>query len=108
MNVQEFAAKYESKREVYNFLASAVGAYLAGYENVSIYFLRDIVSGKKKCKFAATSNEPCTVIKAAESKHIFVPFYEELTVKAILEECKRYQKVASYLPDGPDIARVTR
>lgn len=51
MNVQEFASKYESKREVYNFLAGAVGAYLAGYENVSIYYLRDLVSGQKKCKY---------------------------------------------------------
>ena len=108
MNVQEFASKYESKREVYNFLASAVGAYLAGYENVSIYFLRDIVSGKKKCKFQRQLTTTLLVIKSSALKHIFVPFYEELTVKNILQEAGRYRETLRYLPDGPDIQRVTR
>ena len=39
VNVQEFASKYSSKKEVYGFLTTKVRAYLAGYENVSIYFL---------------------------------------------------------------------
>ena len=45
---KEFAAKYKSKRETYNFLACDVGAYLPPYENVTIYFLKELMSGKKK------------------------------------------------------------
>ena len=48
---KEFAAKYRSKREVYNLLAVDVGYYLPSYEQVSIYFLKDVVAKKKKCKY---------------------------------------------------------
>ena len=40
-----FAAKYKSKREIFNFLTMDVKAYLPTYETVSIYFLKDLVSG---------------------------------------------------------------
>lgn len=89
-------------------MAGAVGAYLAGYENVSIYYLRDIVSGKKKCKYQLQLIARLLDIKSNAVKHIFVPFYEELTVKNILSEAGRYRQTLRYLPDGPDIQRVTR
>ena len=46
-----FAAKYRSKREIYNLLTVDVGAYLPPFETVTIYYLKDIISGKKKCKY---------------------------------------------------------
>jgi hypothetical protein len=52
----EFASKYKSKREVYNFLTINCKAYLCSAENVTIYFLKDLVAGKKKCKSTALSN----------------------------------------------------
>ena len=45
---KEFVAKYRSKREVYNFLATDVGVYLPPYDNVTIYFLKDLIWGRKK------------------------------------------------------------
>lgn len=48
------------------------------------------------------------VIKSQEVKHIFIPYYEGLTVENILQECGRNGDVRRYLPDGPDIQRVTR
>ena len=36
---------------MYNFLAVDVGVYLPAYEQVSIYFLKDIVGGKKNSKY---------------------------------------------------------
>ena len=45
---KEFAAKYRSKREIYNFLATDVGVYLPPYDNVTIYFIKDLLFGKKK------------------------------------------------------------
>ena len=38
---------------MYNFLAVDVGVYLPAYEQATIYFLKDITMGKKKCKYAA-------------------------------------------------------
>ncbi len=46
----EFAAKFRSKNEVYTFLSIDVAAYLPAPECVTIYFCKDLVSGKKKCK----------------------------------------------------------
>ena len=44
----EFASKYKSKRECYTFLTLSVKAYMPEYSNVTIYFLKDIISGKRK------------------------------------------------------------
>ncbi len=49
-----FASKYKSKREVYNFLAVDVKAYLPAYDTITIYFLKDLVSGAKKSKWPST------------------------------------------------------
>ena len=45
---KEFSAKYRSKREIYNFLATDVGVYLPPYDNITIYFIRDLMFGRKK------------------------------------------------------------
>ena len=44
------AAKYRSKAECYSFLTVRVKAYLPSHETVTVYFLRDLISGKAKCK----------------------------------------------------------
>ena len=44
INAQEFAAKFNSKREVYRFLASEVKAYLPSYETVTIYHVSSYLS----------------------------------------------------------------
>ena len=51
ITTSEFSAKFRAKNEVYTFLAVDVGAYLPPTECVTIYFLKDLVSGNKKCKF---------------------------------------------------------
>ena len=48
MSSKEFSAKYKSKREIYNFLATDVGVFLPPYDNVTIYFLKELMNGKKK------------------------------------------------------------
>ena len=45
---KEFAAKYRSKKECYNFLATDYGVYIPPYDNVTIYFLKELMFGKKK------------------------------------------------------------
>ena len=45
-----FAAKYSSKRECFNFLSVDCKAYLCSHDTLTVYFLRDLISGKKKCK----------------------------------------------------------
>ena len=50
VTTSEFSAKFRSKNEVYTFLAVDADAYLPPTECVTIYFLKELVSGKKKCK----------------------------------------------------------
>ena len=45
---KEFSAKYRSKREIYNFLATDVRVYLPPYDNITIYFIKDLMFGRKK------------------------------------------------------------
>jgi len=44
----EFASKFNSKRECYTFLTLSVKAYMPDYRTITIYFLKDLISGKKK------------------------------------------------------------
>ena len=46
-----FASKFKSKREIWNFLSVDVGAYLPTYEHVTIYFLKELISGVKKVRW---------------------------------------------------------
>ena len=45
-----FSAKYKSKAEIFRFLTVDVKCYLPKYENITIYFLKDVIKGSKKCK----------------------------------------------------------
>ena len=88
ISAKEFSAKYKSKKECYNFLTVEVGAYLSHYETVTIYFLRDIVAGRKKCKSERATNLYLIVIKCNKVKVIFIPHYENLTCDSILERAE--------------------
>ena len=50
MTTKEFAAKFRSKNEIYAFMSVDVGAYLPPKEVCTIYFLKDLVTQKRKCK----------------------------------------------------------
>ena len=56
VSAKGFAAKYSSKREVYTFLAVDVGVSLPHFDQITIYFLRDLTHGKKKSKCPITKN----------------------------------------------------
>ena len=46
--VKQFAAKYQSKRENYMFVAGPCNAYIDHYDCVNIYYIKELVTGKKK------------------------------------------------------------
>ena len=65
---KEFGAKFKDKREVYHFLSHEVGAYLSSYDTMTIWHLRDLMSGK------------CRLIMGKDIMQISVPQYENLTI----------------------------
>jgi hypothetical protein len=48
VSAQTFAAKFKSKKEIFNFLTVDAKAFLPPYDTITIYHMRDIVSGTKK------------------------------------------------------------
>jgi len=78
---QEFAAKYQGKKECWRFVATDCGAYLPEYESVTVWHLRDLTSGKRK------------IIKATEAKHITLPQFEGLKIETMLDFAKAYPQV---------------
>ena len=65
-----------NKQEVYFFLTHEVGAYLPSYDTVTVWHMRDLVSGKR------------LRIKAKEIKHLNVPQYEDLKIEELLRRLR--------------------
>ena len=103
-----FAAKFRSKYEVYQFLTIDVSAVLPPHDCVNIYFLKDLVMGRKKCKCHLHQLTAIIVIKEADAKQINVPYYEGLSIEKLLEASQQYPIITDYLPDKRDIARLPR
>ena len=50
LTTKDFAAKFKTKNEIYQFLAVDVKAYMPPRDVVTIYFLKDLVFKKKNRK----------------------------------------------------------
>ena len=50
MSAKDLEAKFSTKRECFSFLTIDCKAYLPAYDTVTIYFLKDLIAGRKKCK----------------------------------------------------------
>jgi len=73
---------------VYNFVAVDCSFYVPEYDCVTIYFLKDLMTGKKKCKCnlcIADHFVRNSVIKGKDVRHVSVPQYEGLTIEKIAE-----------------------
>ena len=93
---------------MYQFLTIDAKAYLPAPECVTIYFLKDIVRGQKKCKCTFICVNAFLVIKAEDAKHLHVPCYLGLTIKTILEFGMRVESVSQYMPEDRDVPKLPR
>ena len=105
-----FASKYKSKREVYNFLTVDCHAYLPPYDNLTIYFLKDLVSGAKKSKFLMMLhflilNITLILLKSEHIQHLAVPQYEGLNIDTILGHVANDEKGHRHLPVPQEIRK---
>ena len=86
ITAKDFAAKMRNKQEVYHFLTHEVGTYLSSYDTMTVWHMRDLMSGKRKR------------IKGTDVKHLNVPQYEGLKLETFLEFAGRYPGVMRALP----------
>jgi hypothetical protein len=88
------------------------GAYLANYDTFTIYFLKQICSGEKKCNYLFTRSltvEIISLVVPCENvRYVFVPQYKSLSIEKILERRKEHAAVSYYLPDEVDFHRLSR
>jgi hypothetical protein len=94
----EFAAKFQSKLELYHFFSVDVGAYCPPKDTVTTLHLRDMANNAKGW------------IKAAEIKHLSVPFYESLSIEKILGWAKQHHPaiVERYFPIQRELDKFPR
>ena len=86
VDAKAFGAKYQSKREVYRFLTHDCGAYLASYQSMTIFHMREIVAGTRRR------------VKEAEVKQLNVPHFEGLKMETFLEYAAAKPAVMEALP----------
>ena len=77
------SAKAKSKYEIYLLLCIEAKIYLPKVDHVTIYFLKDIIAGKRKGKLLKYYLHIFIGIKQDKIQTIFVPQYEALTVHCI-------------------------
>ena len=81
VNSSEFSHRFSSKEECFWFLATECGIYLDTYETMSIFHLKDVISGARQH------------IKSKDVKHIHVPHFPGLSVDNILEFARAHPSV---------------
>jgi hypothetical protein len=55
VSAQTFAAKFQSKGEIYRFLTLDVKAYLPPFQTITVYFMKDLISAQKKVRYKFSS-----------------------------------------------------
>ena len=108
VTVAAFAAKYRSKREVYTFLTVDVKAFLPAPHTLTIYFLKDIITGKKKCKYLLVADTSLVDVKMSSVVHIHVPSFENLNMAQIFAFFNNDQTILQFLPDGKELRKVPK
>ena len=55
VSVKEASSKMQTKQEIYNFLIYDCGRYLCDSDSLTTYFMKDIITGKRKGMFSMFS-----------------------------------------------------
>lgn len=104
---QQFGAKFQTKYSVHQFLTVECSAYLPPNSCVTIYHMKDLMMGKKKCKHYHSqifthSYYKFIVINSNNIKHLAVPYYEGLNVEGFISHFDKVPQVKDYFPDKKD------
>ena len=98
---KSFTGKFRSKYEVWKFLVQDVKAYLPPNNCMTGFYYKDIMMGKRRCKFwiLSPSYPPfCSDIKTSDVEVINVPQYEHLTIADLWEWGAENMDLDDYFP----------
>ena len=91
--------------EVFTFLTVDVKAYLPPMNTVTIYFLKDLITGTKKSKPMMSH---LSVIPMDHVQHVHVPSYENLALKLIYAFFEQHREVLKFLPEGKELLKTPK
>ena len=97
INVNSFSAKYRNKREIYTFLTVDGEVYLPPFDTVTVYYLKDIIQGDKKCK-CPQKILTAIVVSTHAVRHLPVPQYPNLSLEKILDFLAQFEAMHLHLP----------
>jgi hypothetical protein len=81
MSAAEFGFRFTSKSEIYKFLTVDAGAYLPPASQITIYFMKDLISGKKLVSTILLNNPfESQFIKGSQVKWMSAPCYMTITI----------------------------
>ena len=86
-------------------MAARNNVYLPHHKHITIWYLKDVLSGKKKRKFNRSVLLMCFQIidvDGHEVKTLNVPYYEYLTMAKFWDFAKGHPEVFEYMPDEED------
>ena len=75
-------------------------------DNTTIYFLKDLISGKKKCKSHHYITNLSLDVKCHELKHLYVPQYETLALAHIYEFIDTRPQIHAYFCDTKELKKM--
>ena len=70
--------------------------YLPPYHCVTVYFMKDLVAGKKKA------------VKNTDIVHVAAPQYSALSIEKIIGQATQHPAILDYFPDPRDMAALPR
>ena len=82
---QEFGARFRSKRDCYRILTVEGNAYLPVANVITLYFMKDLISGKRQVSYMNRFLDVIKFIKGSKVKHCIVPQYETVSVEVMME-----------------------
>ena len=111
VHYKDLGAKFQSKNDMWTFLAVECDYYLPPKHAVTVYFLGDLMAGRKQRKYrAAVAADPLFAadIDNHSVKHLTVPHYESLSLHVIKDQWCGKAITAAHMPDPRDMDYLPR
>ena len=106
--MKTFSARYRSKAKIHRFLQVRCEAYLCGLDCLTIFFLKSLLDGSKKCTVLSICNTFLLDVKTADVVYQFIPIYESLAISDIMKQVDAYPMCKDYFPSSKDLHRLPR
>jgi hypothetical protein len=100
VNVHQLMQRFQSKKELHNFLCQDCRAFMPKPESTNVYYLKQIMQGQKEVRNSA--NKDGQYIKRENIKVSSVPQYEGLALEDFIDYARAKPQLLKFLPDEKD------